>query len=201
MDKMQYRISDLAQLAGCKSNTSRDLSLRVNHFVAGSILGGAQICVNHSELGTLAAFLVNPEGGIIDNATAAMSVSDILQHLTLFGFYIEYKPDAELPEEVADMLYGVSCLGMRMVRNLMVRDADDSTKLTAYTVAFDAGRVSNWIEPNYAAPHSEFANAVLTGAAIIIDNAQNPAYDWSWLNGVGNIENILQANGWVINNE
>lgn len=196
----RYRISNWHQLTQCLSNTSRDLSITVTDFIQNFKLSGTRIKVDHKEFGTLFACVVNSSGSLI-NSDESDWISDmtpqaILQEIKKFGFIVDYAPSKSLSGNQLLYLQSLLKLNFDKIRVLSVYSIRNRVKATTYhIVVFNVKDNPRWIDSGYAASDSEFINALSNGSAMNLDNVSDTdKFDWSWLDYVANISDILADN-------
>lgn len=201
----RYNISSLRQLPMCRSNNSRALHIKVTDFIQNTMLSGMRILLEHESFGVLFACVVNSSGSLISNEDNMsipyqLSPSEILLELQKYGFLITYDPRSALSGSQLQYLMTLQGLKFDKIRQLPVRHT--TAVVTAYTrhiVAFNASYNSNWLSNTYAASTEEFDAALRNGSAVDLTNISNTMqYDWSWLDYVANIDDILQDNAQML---
>ena len=200
MPNLQYSISDWHQLKSCRSNNSVDLSISVCDFVQDKKLSGTRISVNHTKYGTLFACVVNASGTMISpyeqNLIHSLSTEEILAELFKFGFIVSFDPKEDLSGSQISYLMSLNGLGYDKLRVLSVWHFENRVQVFRQNVvAFKIEPLPKWMNNNYSASDSEYTEAVKSGNAInvsAISAAQH--FDWSWLNFVANISDIIADN-------
>lgn len=201
---LRYQISNWRQLPACKSNNSRELHIHVTEFVQNFILSGLRIRVDHDTLGTLFACVVGAGGNLISSSSDSnipfeLTPVQILSELEKYGFLVVYNPRSLLKGDQLQYLMTLQNLHFDKIRVLKVRHiGSDVVAYTKHIVAFNIKENPNWIDNTYSASDSEFSKALTEGSAISIDNiSETQKYDWSWLDYVANISDILKDNAEV----
>lgn len=197
---LRYRISSWRQLPGAKSNNSKKLHIHVTDFVPGNSLTGFRITIEHDDLGTLFAYILNAKGSLItpyQDVAQEFTPGVLLNELKRFGFLIEYNPIKQMPGNQISLLMTINQLKFDKIRVLNVWETSTGVKVFKHhIVAFKADPLGNWLNSGYAPSIDEYTKAITSGAAIdigILTEAQD--MDWSWLVGwVGNIDDILCDN-------
>lgn len=200
-NNLHYNITDWHQLVQVKSNNSRDLSIKVADIIQNDILQGLRIQVCHKTYGVLFVYILNARGSIVTNPSEGtpfeLSTSEILSELAKWGFDVTYEVVKYLPQSQLAYLSTLLALNYDKLRVLGVRGNRNAEALTAkpYLVVFNIEQNPDWINNSYIATQSEFDRALQEGSAINISNTGTAnAWDWSWLNFVANIEDILSQN-------
>ena len=192
-DPLRYRISSWEQLPECLSNTSRHLSLHVSEIRNDPALKGLRITVQHCMYGTLFATVLNATGTLIYPEYATnLDTEDILTQLANFGFLVEYSARPTLPEEQVTYLETLLTLGFDKLRILPVRFKNDKVELKV--VVFNVDKNPKWVSYPYEASYTEWNTALaVDGSAVnITDVSLTKQFDWSWLNYVANIQDIIR---------
>lgn len=197
---LRYNISDWHQLSRCLSNNSRELKITVTDFVQNSKLSGLRISVVHPEFGTLFSTMLNAAGDIVSAEYVSSEYSltnyEILNELAKFGFYVTYEGRTHLSAEQLQYLMTLDELHFNKLRKLTVWvSASGFEPNTTVIVAFDANSHLSWMDNAYQPPKSELDAALIDGTAVNISNISDTCkYDWSWLDYVANIQDILEDN-------
>lgn len=195
-DPLRYKISRWTQLPMCLSNTSKHFKLHVANISKDPSLTGLRITVEHCMFGTVFATVLDPVGELIYPEYAnRLSNEDILKQLENFGFLITYEPESALPAEQVTYLQNLLVLGFDKLRILPVKFPDGLVKIKV--VVFNVEQNPNWLAYPYEASYKEWVNALSkTGSAVnITDVSLTKQFDWSWLNYVANIQDILDNQG------
>ncbi len=198
---LRYKITDWSQIKECKSNNSRDLSIRYSEFVNSKRLKGKRIEVIDKQCGVLFACLLNAEGELLtdkqNELPEELSVMEILKQLERFGFLIEAGKETVISEEQLEYLKTVDGLGFDKIRLLGIRLADGNVETKA--VVFKTSDCPEWLNNLYVSYEKEFILSLANGSAISIsDIANNKNFRWDWLmNSVLNIKDIFEN----LNNE
>lgn len=197
---LNYNISDWHQLADVHSNNSRDLFITVSDFIQDDRLFGTRIQVNHRNFGVLFACVVNASGSLVsemnENIVYELTPKQILLQLEVFGFSVSFDPKKHLPKTQVKFLQTVSELGFDKIRILNVWHIENSVKFFKwYIVAFNVKDNPCWINNGYAPSEKEFEDSLKNGSAFnISEQGHIKHWDWSWLDYVANISDILEEN-------
>lgn len=184
---LRYRISKLEQLPKCLSNKSQKLKIVYSKYINSDILAGEKISVEHDTLGTLFTYVVHAQGSLINNVEE-MSTAELLLHLYKYGFEVEYEPAKHLSTNQIKYLTTLDGLGFDKLR-VVGKD------LHPIIVAFITSANPEWIHDRYLPSDQEVNKALLSGTAINISAlSETKQYDWSWLDFVANIQDILEDN-------
>lgn len=201
MQKMplRYNISDWHQLVDVKSNNSRDLSISVSDFVQFDKLSGIRIQVNHKQFGVLFAYVINARGNMIsvnENIKCELTTEQLLNQLAVFGFNVTYEPKKHLSGNQLDFLMTIQGLGFDKLRILNVWYTENSVITSKwYVVAFNIKENPEWINNGYSPSEKEYTAALSNGSAMNISAlSKDKHWDWSWLDYVANISDILEDN-------
>ena len=196
MTPLTYEISKWYQLNQCKSNYSNDLSIRVSDFLNDPRLSATRITVHHNLFGDLYTVLVDASGTILNSADSVefQTPSDILSSLEKFGFLVQFSQRKHLSGNQLQKLMTLQTIGFDKIRPLEVYDS--IKKVTEkYIVAFIVEKNPKWLYINYRADKSEFLSAIHFGNAMNISAiSYYQDMDWTWLDYVANISDILEDN-------
>ena len=202
---LRYNISNWDQLSKCRSNNSADLYITVDHVFNDNRLNGTIIRVTHSDFGVLFVCTVNssgtiltpdPESGIIPEFTT----DQILKELNKFGFDVTFNLEAGLSGEQLDYLMTLDALDFDKIRTLDVYTYDGigNREFTQYIVAFNIEKCPKWIDQNYSVSEKDFLSALNgSGAMNLTYISQTKQFNWSWLDYVANIEDIISDNSYI----
>lgn len=196
---LRYRINDWHSLTQCKSNTDANLKIIVTDIMNQDDICGTRITVWHPVYGELFSYVLNAVGSSIDtsyNTELEISNAQLLNIFRKFGFYIEYNPVRVLSGDQISYLMTVKSLGFDKIRILAVKRQTEITDSNrTHIVVFNCSKLPNWLYNKYEAPEKEYLKALADGYAITLDNIKDAkTYDWSWLNFVANIDDVLQQN-------
>ena len=203
---LRYKISSWKQLPECRSNNDRDLRITVTEFVQNFNICGTRIAVKHPEYGVLFSEVLGAYGSFIttmatsDNASTTafeLDTAHILQELRKFGFFIVYEQRERLPEKMLEYLDTVRSLGFDKLRVLNVWDRNKEGVQTSkwYVVVFQSCNHKYWLNNGYSPSKKEFSDALFDGTAINISEMNSAkGFNWSWLDFVANIEDVLKEN-------
>lgn len=200
LEPLRYHISDWHQLPQCLSNNSRDLKIHVTDFIRNDELKGLRIAVHHLKFGTLFATVMSPQGSIISDeyvdTVHTMTTDDILSTLAMYGFLVVYCPRKHLSQSQLEYLQTLKGLRFDKLRRLPVWETVRGNKVfQVVTVAFKIESHSDWINNNYAPSKKELDAGLIAGTAINISAiSKDQCFDWSWLDYVANIDDILEDN-------
>ena len=193
MADLRYEISDWHQLPQCKSNTSTQLSIKVSDILNDARLSAIRITVYHESFGDLYTVLIDPEGTIMYQPFE-IETKTVLSALASFGFLVRFSEREHLSGNSIQKLMTLQMLGFDKIRRLTVLDRKTGRK-EVYIVGFMINKLPNWIYNEYESDTTEFNVALQTGVAINISALsyfQN--MNWSWLDYVANISDILEDN-------
>ena len=180
-NELRYSITDWHQAPAAKSNNSDKLHIHVTDLITTEI-SGLCIRVEHDELGTLFATLVNASGTDLtpdeSELVFELPLETIIHILYTFGFIIEFDEKLHLPTSQIEFLRSLQGLNFDKLRVLNVRKQAGAEITTAdwYVVAFNAQKNTS------------------SGSAINLSDATNRdihRWSWNWLNFVANISDIL----------
>lgn len=201
---LRYQISNWRQLSQCMSNNSRELHIRITDFVQNYMISGIRIKVEHDSLGVLFACVVGASGNLVSTPVGSdiiseLSPSQIISELEKYGFLVTYNPASALKGNQLQYLMTLKGLHFDKLRVLKVRhNGSNITTYTTHIVVFNIKENPNWLDNNYAPPEPEFVRSLQKGSAMDITNISNTQkYDWSWLDYVANIDDILKDNAEV----
>lgn len=201
---LRYNISNWEQLSKCRSNNSADLYITVDRVFNDVRLNGTIIRVTHSDFGVLFVCTVDskgtlltpdPNSGIIQEFTT----EQILKELNKFGFIITFNLEEGLSGEQLDYLMTVDGLGFDKIRNLDVYETDTlgNKKFSRYVVAFNVEKCPDWINQSYSESKLKFLAALNDGGAMNLTYvSQTKQFDWTWLDYVANIDDIIENNSY-----
>lgn len=198
--ELRYRISSWKQLPQCKSNNSRDLSIRVEELIQNDILTGTKISVVHTDFGVLFATVVDARGNILtedyDDHIFTLLTDDILAELAKYGFVIQYKEEALLSKEQVDYLKTLQGLNFDKIRFISVNHKVDNIDTSdTYIVCFNIEQNPQWLHNTYNPSYFEYMLALENGSVMNITNiSQTYHYTWDWLYGkVLSIDDIIES--------
>lgn len=197
---LRYNISDWHQLVDVKSNNSQDLYISVSDFVQDKILYGLRIQVKHKSFGVLFSCIVNAQGSLLseicDNIIYEFTPEQILLQLEVFGFMVTFNPRQHLPKNQIDFLSKLQGFQFDKIRILNVWHSENGIKCFKwYVVAFNIKDNPDWINNGYSPSEKEFKQSLENGSAMNISAlSKDKHWNWSWLNYVANINDILEDN-------
>lgn len=198
--ELKYRISKLSQLPQCKSNNSRDLSIRVEELIQSDILTGTKVSVVHADFGTLFATVVNAKGNLVSNDFTdhiyTIPWDVIEQELAKYGFIVQYREETVLRKEQVEYLKTLQGFKFDKIRFITVERTVKSI-ITAETmiVAFNIEQNPQWLHNTYNPSYQEYVQALENGSVMNISNiSETHDFSWDWLWGkVLSISDILEA--------
>lgn len=197
---LRYNISDWHQLSKVQSNNSRDLSISVSDFIHDNRLSGLRIQVNHKAFGVLFACIINAQGSMISelakNVVYELTPKQILLQLEVFGFLVTFNPKKHLSGNQISFLMALQDLHLDKLRVLNVWYLENGVKVSKWqVVAFNIQDNPMWINNGYSASDDEYMSALKNGSAINVTAISTEKHwDWSWLDYVANIDDILKDN-------
>lgn len=196
-----YAIDNWRQATNCVSNVDKSLKIRYTQFVNSHILEGGRIQVVHPEFGVVFAAFTSASGTLVDyDADAFLNTREILKALRQLGFDIRFKDNPVVNPETLQYLKSALTLGYTTVRwcikkhkvqsnskvltgNCRVRGCME--RHTHVIVLFDENKTPELLR-QYPPPIKNFG-----GDIMIVDIAENPKLDFSWLIVPMNIQSIL----------
>lgn len=197
--ELRYNISNWNQLSQCLSNISNSLHIRVRNSTYDK-LEGTVIEVYHDDLGVLFSYLVDGRGDMLDARTSNapdMTVSELLDELSRFGFLVTFNRRAYLSEDQLNYLRTLLGLGLDKLRLLYVYQyTANGLKISEpHIVAFNVEPNPGWLDNTYTASLDEFHTALSNGSAVDLDDVSDTKrYRWDWLDYVANIQDIIDDN-------
>lgn len=201
MVPLRYNISSWNQLPDCQSNNSRDLKLSVTTLIQNDIVNGTVIQLSHKLFGVLFSCLVNGSGRLLSECSNhhihELTTEEILCELAKFGFLITYNPREHLSGDQLQYLMTLDQLGFDKIRILDVYkfQKDGRIKSTPVVVAFKISENSRWLENTYTSSEVEFNTSMNNGSSINISAiSADKHFDWSWLDYIADIKDILEDN-------
>ena len=208
---LQYKISSWKQLPKCRSNNDDGLRITVAELVNNDLLTGLRIQVIDSWCGVLFSEVLNAKGALVSTSEKAgapsisyqLDDSTILKELRKYGFIISYDPRAHLSKSQLESLASLKGLHFDKIRILNVYDYRDNTRYFKwYVVGFKVCSHPNWLSNVYEASKKEFTESLVDGTAVNISElASMKDFDWSWLDYVANIDDILEDNEGTLNSD
>ena len=197
--KLRYNISDWRQLSQCMSNISTEYHIRVRMSNYDKLVGTV-IEVYHDRLGALFTYLTEAHGDLIDaRETGApdMSVDEILDELSRFGFIVTFQRRAYLSVDQVEYLKSIRGLNFDKLRVLYVYQytVTGAKHKVPHVVAFNVEKNVQWLDTSYVASLTEFTNSLDNGSAINLDDISKKSnFKWNWLDYVANIDDVLADN-------
>lgn len=197
---LRYNITDWHQLVDVKSNTSNDLSIKVADINNSPALSGLRIRIVHKDYGTLFTCVLSADGNIISEDPSVIdfepSTDEILKTLAKYGFLVTYEQVNYLPTAQLDFLRSVKDLGYDKLRLLTVWSIKNQTKeFRTYIVVFKIAENPQWINNAYSPSVQEYTESLKNGSVINLSaSSRTNNWNWSWLDFVANIDDILNQN-------
>lgn len=208
---LQYKISSWKQLPKCRSNNDQGLRITVSEFTNNDLLTGLRIQVVDSWCGVLFSEIVNAKGALVsssENAGASiisyqLDDDTILKELRKYGFIIYYEPRKALSKYQLDSLKSLRGLHFDKLRVLNVYDFRDTTKFYKwYVVGFKTCQHPKLLNNAYEMYAEDFKSGLVKGTIVNISElASMKDFDWSWLDYVANIDDIIADNDGTINDD
>lgn len=194
---LRFKITTWDQLARCKSNNSKELSIGISKFTQPP-LKATRISVDHERFGSLFSCLVNPTGSLLtrnaDGKYHSFTPAEILAELEKFGFYVEYNPILDIPGDQIDFLMTINRLKYDKIRVVAIWDTSSGVRTyTNRVVAFMSNIVPDWVQSAYSPSVKEYQEALAKGAVFCVD-AIPESNKWSWdflVNFTANIDDII----------
>ncbi len=201
---LRYNISNWDQLTKCRSNNSADLYITVDHIINDQRLEGTVIRLTPSDFGVLFVCTINCKGTILtpDNNSGIIpefTTDQILTELKKFGFDVTFNLEKGLSGNQLAYLMTIDELGFDKIRTLDVYVYDElgNRKYSQYIVAFNIEKCPDWINQSYCANKTEFLSALNDGGAMNLTYvSQTQQFDWTWLDYVANIDDIIENNSY-----
>ena len=200
-DSLRYRISDISQLPQCKSNNSRDLSIKVEQLLNNPILNGTKVSVCHTDFGVLFSTVLDASGNMVDSKVGGiqnMSWDIIKQELAKYGFVVDYRPEEKLSKAQIEYLKTLNNLRFDKIRFISVYHVDkNSSETRTELVAFNVASNPMWLHNTYNPSYTEYIQAISSGTAMCLSNiSETQGFSWTWLwNKVLSITDILDSQG------
>lgn len=203
---LRYSITSWKQLPKCLSNNDKDLRITITEFVGNTELCGTRISVVHPRYGVLFTEVLGAFGSFTTSlkqannytgTTFELDTEHILQELRKFGFFISYREVKHLPKKLLEYLNTLRNLGFDKIRVLNVYSVDSTgdKKFKWYVVGFKTCAHGAWLNNAYSPSQKEFTEALLDGTAINISEMNSAkGFNWSWLDYVANIDDVLKEN-------
>lgn len=203
---LRYKISSWKQLPKCMSNNDKELRITVTEFVGNFDLCGTRISVVHPRFGVLFSEVLGAYGSYIttlrtsnnyDTTAFELDTEHILQELRKYGFFIVYHQRDKLPDKMLEYLNTLRSLGFDKIRVLNVYEYDSAGEkdFKWYVVGFKSCAHKYWLNNTYSPSKKEFTQALLDGTAINISEMNSAkGFNWSWLDFVANIDDVLKDN-------
>lgn len=199
---LRYSIDSWYDLTNCKSNNSKYLRIFVEDIIDEDKLCGLIITIRHSKYGNLFSHLLNGSGDLLtieDARPHEFTTDEILKELHKFGFEVEFSPQLHLSESMITYLKTLKGLNYDKLRMISIPQVSvwgtDKYSFNHYVVAFSPDKLPKWLDNLYSPTKSEFSDAMVAGFACNVSmSPEGQKLDWSWLNYVANIDDILNSN-------
>lgn len=197
---LHYQISDWTQVTKCLSNNSRNLSLSLIRVKAAGTLEGLVIQVNHTELGTLFAAMIDGSGLLItpEDETGCvipfMTTDEILIQLSKFGFYIEYNQKENLPGPVLDFFQHWMEMGYDRITRVLLQSKDrfgNTIWKDSIVIFKDCVENLDLISYGEKLSRNKYIQKV---DANTIQNVTDAGFRWDWVDSVYRLEDIMNEN-------
>ena len=209
---LRYKISSWKQLPKCKSNNDTGLKITVAEIVNNDLLTGLRIQVVDSWCGVLFSEVLNARGALVSSSENAGARSTsyqldddtILKMLRKYGFLISYDPRIHLSEDQIDTLKSLKGLHFDKLRILNVKSVNgiQVESFKWYVVGFKTCNHPRWLSNTYEASIEEFKAGLVDGTVFNISEAASMKnFDWSWLDYVANIDDIIKDNEGSMNDD
>ena len=201
MEPLRYNISNWHQLKDVLSNKSRKLHIVVSDFMQNDNINATRITVKHEDYGVMFCCTINASGSLVQENTEGvvyeLTPSIILAELEKFGFLVTFEPKKHLSNSQLDYLETLQTLHYDKLRVLNVWHQENGIKVFKwYVVAFTIKTNSQWLNNGYSPSDYEYTESLRNGSAINISEiSKDKKWDWSWLDYVANISDILEDNG------
>lgn len=196
---LRYSISSWYDLTRCKSNNSKNFHIYVKDIVDDNNLCGLVISVKHRKYGTLFSHLIDGSGELLSLDGVRphqFSTDEILKELAKFGFDIQFTPQLHLSDSMLMYLDTLLALNYDKLRKISIVDRsncfNNNIEYTDYVVAFSPDKLPKWLDNLYSPTEKEFSDALLAGYTCNVSmSPEGKNLDWSWLNYIANISDIL----------
>nr|DAG57693.1 MAG TPA: hypothetical protein [Caudoviricetes sp.] len=200
-EPLRYNISDWHQLTSCQSNTCRDLRILISDFIQDDRLSGVRIQIYHDNYGVIFSYITNASGTMLSchpdcNMHSEFSTSLILSELAKYGFFVTFNPKPYLSGDLLQYLMSIKSFGFDKLRILSVYTIENHIqKYKSYVVAFNVDLNPKWLDTMYCASNDEFLKSIANASALNISAlSQTRKWNWSWLDYIADINDILEDN-------
>lgn len=203
-DSLRYRISNISQLPQCKSNNSRDLSIKVERLLNNPILVGTKVSVCHTDFGVLFSTVLDASGNMVNSKTGGMqnmSWDIVKQELAKYGFVVDYRPEDALSDAQIEYLKTLNKLRFDKIRFISVCHIDNNSSETrTELVVFSVASNPMWLHNTYNPSYPEYVQAISNGTAMCLTNmSETQKFSWTWLwNKVLSITDIINSQGEIV---
>lgn len=209
---LRYKISSWKQLPKCRSNNDTGLKITVSDIVNNDLLTGLRIQVVDSWCGVLFSEVVNARGALVSSSKTAGAESisyqldddTILKMLAKYGFLIIFEPRKHLSQTQLETLKSLKGLHFNKLRTINVWSVNSLgiKSYKWYVVGFRSCNHPAWLDNTYSPSKEEFTESLVNGTVVNISEiASLKDFDWSWLDYVANIDDILKDNEGTINDD
>lgn len=185
-NRLYYEIDSWGQATQCLSNSSKRLHI-THDVVMDKGFAADVIRVEHDYYGCLFAYCVNASGDLLcedDGMLFELSPDQLLSELRKYGFLIQFSSRITLDSSQYKLLLTSSALGMDKLRIMYVTcDSVRSNKtpeLAPYLVLFNVKGLSTWLSNVKTCSKAEFNDAVASGKAINITEADGGLHGHNW---------------------
>lgn len=163
-------------------------------------LEGLLLQVNHTNLGTLFAAVIQGTGVLVTQedeygyAIPFMTTDEILRQISKFGFYVTYKRRSHLPGPVLDFFQRWMDMGYgRITRVLLQSENKYGDTIWVDSVVLFKETVENQDLLCYGKKLSRIAYMKKVDANSI-QNVTNVGFDWDWVDSFYRLEDIMDEN-------
>jgi len=192
----RYRINKWTQLNKIPSDNSSAVRIKVSEYCNSEILQGININITDPKRGTVFAYTINAQGSLPNSQVNELSVEQILQELSRWGFNVEFSPEFNLSRAQSEFIRSFLNMGCTHMRALNVKGIQET-----FLVAFNANdkRLLKYsrnfphklLDSTYEFQRQEW-NELLTCGIIQVDKQENyKQFSWNWLHFVADINDLV----------
>lgn len=197
---LRYTINDWNRLPECLSNNSQDLKIRVSKLLNNDKLKGLRIAVEHSDLGTLFATVLDATGylaNIDEHSTHHgynMPKAVLLEELLKYGFDIQFSKLIGITKQQIQTLKVLAELKFDKIRKVnVISYGAHSNSYKTHVILFKLDKHPELLEQNAVISYNYFSKGLSNGSICDISNLLGESrLSWYWLDFVGNIEDIIK---------